>query len=137
VPLTRDVLEQAFDAFRRGRSEIYYGTNGPIGAAQKLSIQNIYFKVKQRPEVVAKAEFIEITAVNEPHKRISPQAAREEFKFYYGFRNLIQLKPPVPLSVLKRFNRERGPVLYTAQCPCIIEEISSLANSGDHARRAL
>lgn len=126
VPLTREVLQQAFDAFERGRSEIYYGTNGQIGAARKLAIQYVYFKIKKQPEVVAKADLIEVTTFNQPNKRISLQAAREEYRFYYGFRNLKRLKSPVPLSVLRRFNQERGPVLFTAQSPCLIEEISIL-----------
>jgi len=123
VPLGLLEFQQAFQAFRDGRLEIYYGTGGPIGAAQNLPINNVYFKVKARPEVVAKAQFIEVITENVPSKRISIEASRVEYKFYYGFRDLVAVRPPIPLSSLRRFGKGT-PLQYTAQSACLIEEIS-------------
>jgi hypothetical protein len=120
VPLRRGELRRAFDAFKDGMPEIYFGTNAQIGKARDLQISNVYFKETGQPEVVAKARLIEITVTNLLSKRIG----KDEFKFYYGFRDLIMLQSPIPLSSLVRFNNEKAPVLYTAQSPCIIEEIS-------------
>jgi hypothetical protein len=119
VPLGPEELKNAFAALKDGMPELYYGTNAQIGKAQNLHIGNVYFKIRGRPEVVAKARLIDVTTTNYPSKRIG----KNNFSFYYGFRDLVWSSPPIPLALLRHFESGKT-VRDDAPRPFLIEEIS-------------
>jgi len=115
-------LEQAFDVFKSGIPEIYFGTNSTIGQGSKLPIRYAYFKVTNTTKVVAKAKLVAITQENPKDKRL-PGSGPEPYQFYYGFRELTWL-PPIPLSSLRYFNTGTT-VPNDVPGACIIEEIAT------------
>jgi hypothetical protein len=114
-------LDEAFEEFKKGKPEIFFGTGAEIGQAAELPIKNVYFKTTGTTTVVAKAKFTEITTINPVEKRLtSSKTHTTVYKFYYGFCELTWL-PRILLSSLRFFTGT--PVPNDVPGACIIEEI--------------
>lgn len=101
-------LEEALDYFQKsGKNKLYFYSNSKqIKNAGTKGITHVYFKVKdilfKESNVVAKADFIEITTENPVEYRL-PGYENELGLFYYGFTNLRKLKYPIRLSEMRYF----------------------------------
>jgi hypothetical protein len=111
-------LDQAFEELRKDK-EKYFKADSQIGKARHLPIKNVYFKVKGTTAVIARAKFIEVTTVNPPTKRLKG-CENDAGKFYYGFRDLVQV-PPIQLADLRYFNTKK-PIPNAVPRSCIIED---------------
>jgi hypothetical protein len=118
----RKWLTQAFDEMISGKQEIYFRTDSSqMGQSLGLPIKNVYFKLTGKTQVVAKADFIEVTKENPREKRLTG-GQDDQGKFYHGFRGIALLTQPIPLSSLRFFSTGTG-VPNDLPGACIIEEI--------------
>ncbi len=114
-------LNQALNELRDGKPEIYFGTDSlRVGPAFEIEPRSVYFKVTGKPEVVARAEFAGITDRNPAGKRLQGFANDAKWKYYYGFRSLINLETPVPLSELR--DRNGGHIRNDLSGSCVISD---------------
>lgn len=102
-------IDEAFEYFQNGKKDklYFFSDSGQIKNANSLGIKCVYFKITdiflKKQEVVAKADFIEITIVNPVEYRL-PEPEVGEGKYYYGFKNLRRLKEPVDITELQYFS---------------------------------
>ncbi|MBS3102449.1 hypothetical protein J4458_03305 [Candidatus Woesearchaeota archaeon] len=101
-------IGDAFKYFQNsGKNKLYFYSNSKqIKNAGNKRITHVYFKVRdilfKESNVVAKADFIEITNENPVEFRLQGSES-EEGLYYYGFTNLRKLNCPIELSEMRYF----------------------------------
>ena len=98
VPIEGKWLARGMEVLKN-QPKLFFATGAHIGAGQTLPITNVYFKIKGTHEISAKADFLEISMENPSEFRL-PEAATNESKYYYGFKNLRGLASKVSLCDL-------------------------------------
>lgn len=72
-----------------------------------LPIKSIYFKIKGSKEIAVKADFLELAEENPASFRL-PGSETKTGKYYYGYKNLRELKRVVDLIDLKYFKSQKN-----------------------------
>jgi hypothetical protein len=100
-------LQEAFAYFESGNKELRFSANSPhLGPALELKIDNVYFKVSGRNEVIARAQFLSLETEDPDRSRLPGYDERSELwkaRFYYGFCDLSWTKSPIPVTSLCRY----------------------------------
>ena len=97
-------IEQAFKDFRDGADVVYFGTDSTrVGPARKISPSYVYFKPNGRNEATARARFVALSEETVVGKHVSGNGDRQ-WRFYYGFTDLVQLKSPVAIESMRYYS---------------------------------
>ncbi len=72
-----------------------------------LPIRSVYFKIKGKGEITLKADFLELVQENPTSFRL-PGSETRTGKYYYGYKNLRELKRTVDLIDLKYFKSQNN-----------------------------